>query len=63
MESPPEFEDRTRETFLKNDSFALGIENVLLASQKRDFSGPGARLREGKEFKAPLSPDVITGLY
>ena len=62
MESPPGFEDCTRETF-ENDSFALDMENALLVLPKWDFSGPGARLREGKEFKAPLAPGIFTGLY
>ncbi len=46
-ESPPEFKENTRETRIFENWFE---------------KGSGARLRKGKGFNAPLSPDRPVGL-
>ena len=59
-ESPPGFvENFPEKPFLKNVTFLPCFENGLITDlcNQRDF-GFGARLREGKGFTAPPSPDA-----
>lgn len=64
LESPLGFKNHNREIGLKIDSFTHILKKkVLPARRYHNFSGSGARLREEKVFKAPLSPGTMSGLY